>query len=125
MYALAASDRSDDRRRSLRRRSACGSTSGALRRGSLRGRRSLRVGLVNGPVIAITPVFGVSIGLSQDQAAALLFALQAGSLVDAMAARLALRSVRPTLCDRGVSRRARASSRSLILWASAQGAQTS
>jgi MFS family permease len=38
------------------------------------------VGLVNGPVIAITPVFGVSIGLSQDQAAALLFALQAGSL---------------------------------------------
>jgi MFS family permease len=39
------------------------------------------VGLVNGPVIAITPVFGVSIGLSQDRAAALLFALQAGSLV--------------------------------------------
>jgi len=39
------------------------------------------VGLVNGPVIAITPVFGVSIGLSQEQAAALLFALQAGSLV--------------------------------------------
>lgn len=38
------------------------------------------VGLVNGPVIAITPVFGVSIGLSQDKAAALLFALQAGSL---------------------------------------------
>lgn len=38
------------------------------------------VGLVNGPVIAITPVFGVSIGLSQDTAAALLFALQAGSL---------------------------------------------
>lgn len=38
------------------------------------------VGLVNGPVIAITPVFGVGIGLSQDQAAALLFALQAGSL---------------------------------------------
>lgn len=39
------------------------------------------VGLINGPVIAITPVFGVSIGLSQEQAAALLFALQAGSLV--------------------------------------------
>ncbi|MBF9234882.1 MFS transporter [Microvirga alba] len=38
------------------------------------------VGLINGPVIAITPVFGVSIGLSQDKAAALLFALQAGSL---------------------------------------------
>jgi MFS family permease len=42
---------------------------------------SFAVGLVNGPVIAITPVFGVSIGLSQEQAAALLFALQAGSLV--------------------------------------------
>lgn len=39
------------------------------------------VGLVNGPVIAITPVFGVGIGLSQDKAAALLFALQAGSLL--------------------------------------------
>ncbi|WP_112663831.1 MFS transporter [Microvirga flavescens] len=39
------------------------------------------VGLANGPVIAITPVFGTSIGLSQDQAAALLFALQAGSLL--------------------------------------------
>jgi MFS family permease len=39
------------------------------------------VGLVNGPVIAITPVFGVSIGLSQEKSAALLFALQAGSLV--------------------------------------------
>jgi MFS family permease len=38
------------------------------------------IGLVNGPVMAITPVFGTSIGLSQDQAAALLFALQAGSL---------------------------------------------
>jgi MFS family permease len=36
--------------------------------------------LVNGPVIAITPVFGVSIGMSQEKAAALLFALQAGSL---------------------------------------------
>ena len=42
---------------------------------------SFAVGLINGPVIAITPVFGVSIGLSQDKAAALLFALQAGSLV--------------------------------------------
>jgi MFS family permease len=41
---------------------------------------SFVVGLVNGPIIAITPVFGTSIGLSQDQAAALLFALQAGSL---------------------------------------------
>jgi MFS family permease len=39
------------------------------------------VGLVNGPVVAITPVFGVSIGMSQDRAAALLFALQAGSLL--------------------------------------------
>jgi MFS family permease len=42
---------------------------------------SFVVGLVNGPVIAITPVFGISIGMSQDKAAALLFALQAGSLV--------------------------------------------
>lgn len=42
---------------------------------------SFVVGLVNGPVIAITPVFGVSIGMSQETAAALLFALQAGSLV--------------------------------------------
>lgn len=42
---------------------------------------SFVVGLVNGPVIAITPVFGVSIGLSQEKSAALLFALQAGSLV--------------------------------------------
>lgn len=42
---------------------------------------SFVVGLINGPVIAITPVFGVSIGLSQERAAALLFALQAGSLV--------------------------------------------
>jgi MFS family permease len=39
------------------------------------------IGLVNGPVVAITPVFGTSIGLNQDQAAALLFALQAGSLL--------------------------------------------
>lgn len=37
-------------------------------------------GLINGPVISITPVYGVSIGLSQEQAAALLFAVQAGSL---------------------------------------------
>lgn len=42
---------------------------------------SFVVGLVNGPVIAITPVFGVSIGMSQETAAALLVALQAGSLV--------------------------------------------
>lgn len=42
---------------------------------------SFIVGLVNGPVIAITPVFGVSIGLNQGEAAALLFALQAGSLL--------------------------------------------
>ena len=42
---------------------------------------SFAVGLVNGPVIAITPVFGVSIGMSQEKAAALLFALQAGSLL--------------------------------------------
>jgi MFS family permease len=39
------------------------------------------VGLVNGPVIAIAPVYGVAVGLSQDQAAALLFALQGGSLL--------------------------------------------
>ncbi|MBM6592976.1 MFS transporter [Microvirga pudoricolor] len=39
------------------------------------------IGLVNGPVMAITPVFGTSIGLNLDQAAALLFALQAGSLL--------------------------------------------
>ncbi|MGO4704942.1 MFS transporter [Microvirga sp. 2MCAF38] len=42
---------------------------------------SFVVGLANGPVIAITPVFGTSIGLSQDQAASLLVALQAGSLL--------------------------------------------
>ncbi|MCB8822287.1 MFS transporter [Microvirga rosea] len=42
---------------------------------------SFIVGLVNGPVIAITPVFGTSIGLKQGEAAALLFALQAGSLL--------------------------------------------
>ncbi|WP_457093748.1 MFS transporter [Microvirga sp. P5_D2] len=42
---------------------------------------SFVVGLINGPVIAITPVFGVSIGLSQEIAAALLVALQGGSLV--------------------------------------------
>jgi MFS family permease len=39
------------------------------------------IGLVNGPVMAITPVFGTSIGLNLDQAATLLFALQAGSLL--------------------------------------------
>jgi MFS family permease len=38
------------------------------------------VGLVNAPVIAISPVFGVSVGLDQEQAAALLVALQGGSL---------------------------------------------
>ncbi len=42
---------------------------------------SFAVGLVNGPVIAIAPVYGVSIGLNQDEAAALLFALQGGSLL--------------------------------------------
>jgi MFS family permease len=42
---------------------------------------SFAVGLVNGPVIAIAPVYGVSVGLNQDQAAALLVALQGGSLV--------------------------------------------
>ncbi|MBZ6077262.1 MFS transporter [Microvirga puerhi] len=42
---------------------------------------SFIVGLVNGPVVAITPVFGISIGLNQGEAAALLFALQAGSLL--------------------------------------------
>ena len=59
------------------------------------------VGLVNGPVIAITPVFGVSIGLSQDQAAALLFALPGRQPCDAMAARMALGSGGPALCDCG------------------------
>jgi MFS family permease len=39
------------------------------------------VGLVNGPVIAIAPVYGVFVGLNQDQAASLLFALQGGSLL--------------------------------------------
>lgn len=39
------------------------------------------VGLTNGPVIAIAPVYGVEVGLSQDMAAALLFALQSGSLL--------------------------------------------
>lgn len=38
------------------------------------------VGLVNGPVIAVASVFGVTIGLTKEQAAALLVALQAGSL---------------------------------------------
>ncbi|WP_046865525.1 MFS transporter [Microvirga massiliensis] len=39
------------------------------------------VGLVNAPVMAIAPVFGVSVGLDQAEAAALLVALQGGSLV--------------------------------------------
>nr|WP_256439498.1 MFS transporter [Microvirga sp. HBU67558] len=79
------------------------------------------VGLVNGPVIAITPVFGVTIGLSQDQAAALLFALQAGSL--AMQWPLGWLSDR---ADRRYVIAGLAAGTSLvsllILWASAQGA---
>jgi MFS family permease len=79
------------------------------------------VGLVNGPVIAITPVFGVSIGLGQDQAAALLFALQAGSL--AMQWPLGWLSDR---ADRRYVIAGLAAGTSLvsllILWASAQGA---
>jgi MFS family permease len=39
------------------------------------------VGLVNGPVVAVASVFGVTIGLSTEQAAGLLFAMQAGSLL--------------------------------------------
>jgi len=82
---------------------------------------SFVVGLVNGPVIAITPVFGVSIGLSQDQAAALLFALQAGSL--AMQWPLGWLSDR---ADRRYVIAGLAAGTSLvsllILWASAQGA---
>jgi MFS family permease len=42
---------------------------------------SFVVGLVNGPVIAIAPIYGVGIGMSQEQAAALLLALQGGSLL--------------------------------------------
>jgi MFS family permease len=79
------------------------------------------VGLVNGPVIAITPVFGVSIGLGQDQAAALLFALQAGSL--------AMQWPLGWLSDRSDRRYVIAGLAAgtslvslLILWASAQGA---
>jgi MFS family permease len=79
------------------------------------------VGLVNGPVIAITPVFGVSIGLGQDQAAALLFALQAGSL--AMQWPLGWLSDR---ADRRYVIAGLAAGTSLvsflILWASMQGA---
>ncbi len=79
------------------------------------------VGLVNGPVIAITPVFGITIGLSQDQAAALLFALQAGSL--AMQWPLGWLSDR---ADRRYVIAGLAAGTSLvsllILWASAQGA---
>ncbi|MGO4523916.1 MFS transporter [Microvirga sp. 2MCAF35] len=82
---------------------------------------SFVVGLVNGPVIAITPVFGVSIGLTQDQAAALLFALQAGSL--AMQWPLGWLSDR---ADRRYVIAGLAAGTSLvsllILWASAQGA---
>ena len=82
---------------------------------------SFVVGLVNGPVIAITPVFGVSIGLGQDQAAALLFALQAGSL--AMQWPLGWLSDR---ADRRYVIAGLAAGTSLIslliLWASAQGA---
>ncbi|MBB4041183.1 MFS family permease [Microvirga flocculans] len=84
---------------------------------------SFVVGLVNGPVIAITPVFGVSIGLSQDQAAALLFALQAGSLV--MQWPLGLLS---DSADRRYVIAGLAAGTSLvslfILWASAQGANS-
>ena len=39
------------------------------------------VGLMNGPVIALAPVYGVTIGLSPSVAAILLIALQGGSLV--------------------------------------------
>jgi MFS family permease len=42
---------------------------------------SFAVGLVNGPIIAITPVYGVAIGMSQEKAAALLVAIQTGSLL--------------------------------------------
>jgi MFS family permease len=39
------------------------------------------VGLMNGPVLSLAPVFGISVGLSPQVAAALLFALQGGGLV--------------------------------------------
>lgn len=39
------------------------------------------VGLMNGPVIAITPVYGVRAGLAPEAAAVLLLALQGGSLL--------------------------------------------
>jgi MFS family permease len=39
------------------------------------------VGTINAPVIAIAPVYGVQVGLTPDQAAVLLFAVQGGSLV--------------------------------------------
>lgn len=83
---------------------------------------SFVVGLVNGPVIAITPVFGVSIGLSQERAAALLFALQAGSLVmqwplgwlsDRADRRYVIAGLAAGTCLVSL----------LILWASARGAQ--
>src|SRR5215218_2183337 len=41
---------------------------------------SFGVGLMNGPVIALAPVYGVTIGLSPSVAALLLIALQGGSL---------------------------------------------
>jgi len=84
---------------------------------------SFVVGLVNGPVIAITPVFGVSIGLAQERAAALLFALQAGSLL--------LQWPLGWLSDRADRRYVIAGLAAgtslvsvLILFASAQGAQS-
>lgn len=39
------------------------------------------VGTMNAPVMAIAPVYGVQVGLTPDQAAVLLFAVQGGSLV--------------------------------------------
>lgn len=39
------------------------------------------VGLINGPVTAVAPVYGVAVGLAPAQAALLLLAVQAGSLV--------------------------------------------
>jgi MFS family permease len=39
------------------------------------------VGTMNAPVIAVAPVYGVRVGLTSDQAAVLLFALQGGSLL--------------------------------------------
>jgi MFS family permease len=42
---------------------------------------SFGVGLMNGPVIALAPVYGVTVGLSPSAAAVLLMALQGGSLL--------------------------------------------